>query len=153
MGKTRNNWRSFRRALRIIEEYFERLVLVEQDILGTEERLNNFLSNIDEDLRSLFREPMLKATTSLDRWKIFESTFQKFLKEQKIPKNLKHMIAELKLYYAYPRLDINVTKSLNHLLKAPFCVHPKTGKISVPFKAQFVDHFDPSAVPTIRYGS
>ena len=33
--------------------------------------------------------------------------------------------------YAYPRLDVEVSKKMNHLLKAPFCVHPKTGKASI----------------------
>lgn len=43
----------------------------------------------------------------------------------------------------YPRLDINVSTSKNHLLKCPFSVHPKTKKISIPFDYESVDKFDP----------
>lgn len=39
------------------------------------------------------------------------------------------ILAELKLQLAYPRLDTNVSIQLNHLLKAPFCIHPDTGNI------------------------
>ena len=57
---------------------------------------------------------------------------------------------EIMLQYTYPRLDIEVTKGLNHLLKAPFCVHPKTGRVCVPIDPRAADKFDPITVPTVR---
>ena len=53
------------------------------------------------------------------------------------------------LAVAYPRLDVDVSKKRNHLLKAPFCVHPKTGKVCVPFEAAEAASFDPDGVPTV----
>jgi DNA primase catalytic subunit len=70
-----------------------------------------------------------------------------------LKRRFQFILEEIMLQYAYPRLDINVTKGLNHLLKSPFCVHPKTGKICVPFHPRAADKFDPCSVPTVRWVS
>lgn len=72
----------------------------------------------------------------------------------------------------YPRIDSEVSKKRNHLLKAPFCIHPATGmshlsqasfryltgsgifcglgNICVPIDPTEVHNFDPNNVPTIH---
>lgn len=51
--------------------------------------------------------------------------------------------------YLYPRIDANVSTGINHLLKSPWCVHPKTGKICVPIDPKRPDDFIVSEVPTL----
>jgi DNA primase catalytic subunit len=36
------------------------------------------------------------------------------------------------------------------LVQAPFCVHPKTGKVCVPIDPAQADSFDPDEVPTVQ---
>jgi len=58
--------------------------------------------------------------------------------------------AEIVFAHVFPRVDVEVTKGVNHLLKAPFCVHPKTGKLCVPMDTADIENFDPTKQPTLR---
>jgi DNA primase small subunit len=62
---------------------------------------------------------------------------------------LRYALEDIILQYTYPRLDAEVSKHRNHLLKAPFCIHPKTSRVCVPIDPAKIDGFDPSSVPTV----
>ena len=58
---------------------------------------------------------------------------------------------EFIMYILYPRLDGNVTIQIGHLLKGPFCVHPKTGYISVPMSIELIEKFAFDKIPKVDY--
>jgi DNA primase small subunit len=62
---------------------------------------------------------------------------------------MKAVMEDIVLFYMYPRIDAEVSKHRNHLLKAPFCVHPKTGRVCVPVDPKHIDEFNPESVPTV----
>lgn len=59
----------------MIGEYFEEIMLEDQDCLSNEARVKQFLLMIsDEQLRSKLETDMLKQTNSTDRWRVFQET-------------------------------------------------------------------------------
>ncbi|RNA03041.1 DNA primase small subunit-like [Brachionus plicatilis] len=110
-------------------------------------RASKIISKGFEDYTYEFGDKMRAGKTSSERWKLFQSHLQKFTsKKVKLSQNLTE---EIMFQYCYPRLDIEVTKGLNHLLKSPFCVHPKTGRVCVPIEPEKSEFFDPLNVPVI----
>ncbi|KAL4539481.1 hypothetical protein Ndes2437B_g02147 [Nannochloris sp. 'desiccata'] len=70
-------------------------------------------------------------------------------KDHRAARALEKGIKDIVFAYAYPRLDMEVSKKMNHLLKAPFCVHPKTGKVCVPIDPADAWDFNPDTVCTV----
>ncbi|NXU93674.1 PRI1 primase, partial [Xiphorhynchus elegans] len=87
-----------------------------------------------------------KKKDSVQRWELLRGRMERTRSRGASPC---YADWEIMLQFCFPRLDINVSKGVGHLLKSPFSVHPKTGRISVPLDLQRLDQFDPFAVPTI----
>ena len=78
-----------------------------------------------------------------------EKRWDCILSEIRKKKSTANLESEIILTYLYPRIDIHVSKTTNHLLKAPWCIHPKTGRVCVPIEVDEIDTFDPLDVPTL----
>jgi DNA primase small subunit len=154
-----------RRAYNTLEPYFERYIADDslgQGLLSSMDsciRLLNTLPN--EALRKEIYEQWVQDSdlTGAQRWQQLRDAASISLSgdKQVNAKRKRVNYAELEgwrvdlvLKHCYPRLDANVSKAQNHLLKSPFCVHPKTGRVCVPIDPRCADDFDPFHVPTVR---
>ncbi|ALC43880.1 DNApol-alpha50 [Drosophila busckii] len=147
---------SVKRALKLVEPMFEEIILEDQNLFGTPKGVGKLLALIsDESARHEMDAYLKKSHEDGAHSKLIWESFVRFANSMRTSaanvwsRKLKHIVEEVQLCLLYPRLDIHVTKGFNHLLKAPFCIHPATGKVCVPFSANAVAKFDPTTVPNI----
>ncbi|KAF8893864.1 DNA primase catalytic subunit [Infundibulicybe gibba] len=130
---------------------FVDLILEDQDCFAGEagsEALLEYItdSTVTEDLRRQWANDPSRSSTT--KW----IDMKKAIKNSKGTSNVSNLqtyAEDIVLGYMYPRLDLEVSKHRNHLLKAPFCVHPKTGRVCVPLDPTRIEEFDPEKVPTL----
>lgn len=155
-----------RRAYNILEPYFAECIADEagQGLLARKDRYMKILNSLpNEAIRRDLYEQWERSTnlTGKGRWQQLKAATTAPAEQtaQQMQLNKKRKISyveleswryELVFTHCYARLDANVSKTQNHLLKSPFCVHPKTGRVCVPIDPANADDFDPFAVPTVR---
>ncbi|XP_058717049.1 DNA primase small subunit [Poecile atricapillus] len=138
-----------RRSVGVVEKYFEEYALLGQDILGSPEKWDKVLALIPEEHREPLQAEFPRKKDSVQRWELLRARLERLRGGRAAAMGPSYADWEVMLQFCFPRLDINVSKGLGHLLKSPFSVHPKTGRISVPLDLQRLEQFDPFAVPTI----
>ncbi|QRW06470.1 DNA primase small subunit [Ceratobasidium sp. AG-Ba] len=143
------------RALKILSARFASLILDEQDVFLKSEGWRELLELIPNKdvagkLYSQWEGEDQEMQTSSDaKWDALRKAILTFEKGTTERATLKAAVEDVILQYTYPRIDTEVSKHRNHLLKAPFCVHPGTGKVCVPVDPARVDDFDPETVPSV----
>ncbi|KAK4047753.1 p48 polypeptide of DNA primase [Microbotryomycetes sp. JL201] len=136
---------SLARSLATLRPYFSSVVLNEQDCLAKEEQwqsIQRIMPAKDKEkvAKYLARvETKNGQTLSASRWAAFLGA----------PGQTETIVQDIILQYTYPRIDTEVSKKQNHLLKSPFCIHPGTGRVCVPLQTADVEGFDPESVPTV----
>ena len=163
--KGMNQFPVIKRSVEICQEYFEKPVVgilegqnlfkcdkdaSESSIENTNPNLAKVIkalpedSSIRQDLHAFFR---LASKDPRAAWKRVVDDVAAARNKRKTPQT---GTEDILIEFTYPRLDINVSKQMNHLLKAPFCVHPKTGRVCVPVID--LDHpelFEPNKAPDL----
>jgi DNA primase small subunit len=128
-------------------------VLEDQDPWQSAERADRLLQllpdkSLKDSLRKKWDASPGRASTS--KWADIDALAKTGQIKNLDSKALLEAKQDIVLEYTYPRLDIEVSKKLNHLLKSPFVVHPGTGRVCVPINTEKLEDFDPLGVPTVQ---
>ncbi|KAJ9117308.1 hypothetical protein QFC20_000455 [Naganishia adeliensis] len=138
-------------ALNDVKEMFVKTVLRDQDCFRQERGWETLLAlipdkDVADSLRSRWQNSESSSSTKwTDLLKAREKLADQHLRYNKIVKAMEDII----LQYTYPRIDAEVSKRRNHLLKSPFVIHPGTGRVCVPIDPSQIESFDPAGVPTV----
>ncbi|KAF2862289.1 prim-pol domain-containing protein [Piedraia hortae CBS 480.64] len=139
------------RSLKLLTPYFQSSVLPGQDPWRSLSQAEKLLAALpDATLTAALQKKWNSAPdrSSTQKWADIDAVAEAGHLSIS-PKQLLEAKQDLRLEYTYPRLDAEVSKKRNHLLKSPFVVHPGTGRVCVPIDTRHLDQFDPLAVPTV----
>ncbi|RHY54516.1 hypothetical protein DYB34_012911, partial [Aphanomyces astaci] len=141
------------RAYAILEPMLGDVILgpYGQGVLCSPEHWVKLLDMVpDDDIRAKLNETwtqQLDTTTPWEKWEQLKAAVEHAVHDKKRKsvsddrrRHLRTCLAEIVFSYLYPRLDANVSKQRNHLLKSRVCV---------PIDPRHIDDFNYESVPTL----
>ncbi|ELR14579.1 DNA primase small subunit [Acanthamoeba castellanii str. Neff] len=133
----------------VLLDYFENTVFPAH-LFENEDGWNVVLSTLPNNLRDTIAKAWQEdeELTPRERWDQFFVAVNQAIEKGHLRNS--NPVYDIVFTCTYPRLDIQVSKHLHHLLKSPFCVHPGTHRVCVPIDPDQCDDFDPQAVPTVE---
>eukprot|EP00727_Mastigamoeba_balamuthi_P007674 m51a1_g3527 hypothetical protein (395) ;mRNA; f:934289-936057 len=129
----------------VLLPFFENQLLPSQRFLEEEQSVQQFVAFFPEALRKDLADLLAKVDTPEAKW----TTLKNFSEKRRGKGISGDPVVNIVMAFTYPRLDANVTKARNHLLKSPFCIHPSTGRVCVPIAEAEIDAFNPKETPTL----
>lgn len=137
------------RAYTLLERRFVEIILDEQDPWHLPERARELLEfmpdqRLADELTKLWGG---EARLLKQRWGDIAAVGKKVMPKQM--EQVNDARKDIIIATMYPRLDIEVLRQVIHLLKSPFCIHPSTGNVCVPFDPVNGD-FHPTLAPNLR---
>lgn len=121
----------------VLKVHFDEIIVQDQKLFTNEEHKNT----IKEICGSEFPDELLSMGN--------DKFWEKFVNYVESRSDRSEIMMKIAYKFLYPRLDVHVSTATNHLLKAPFSVHPATKKVCVPFEPSQVHNFNLDAVPDL----
>lgn len=137
------------RSFKILKVDFIPLILENQD--PWRENYEDLLAKlpnakVNNSLRELWKKNPNRS--SFQKWQDIDDVTKKLVTKNLELKIMVEAKQDMIMETMYPRLDVEVSRQMIHLLKSPFCIHPGTGNVCVPFDS--TKPFDPTTSPNLR---
>jgi len=103
-----------------------------------------------QSLKGLFGKFMTQLTANaVQNFEKWEAMFDNYANFSSYKTHILLNKFRIVFHFTYPRMDGPVSTVVNHLIKAPFSIHPRTNNICLPLSIQMMEQFDPRNTLTV----